>query len=161
MNIKHENVPGQVQELTIEIQKADYAENVDKALKKQRREVAVPGFRKGNAPMGIVQKMYGKNILVMEIDRMVNEQIDKYFKDNDIKFIFEPMPVEGKSQVDFDNPDNFSFVYEYVLRPDVNVDFSTMPAVTDFTIIPGKEEIDGQIDQLRERHGKYVMPETI
>lgn len=161
MNIKHKNVPGQIQELTIEIQKADYAENVDKALKKQRREVAVPGFRKGNAPMGIVQKMYGKNILVMEIDRMVNEQIDKFFKDNDIKFIFEPMPVEGKSQVDFDNPDNFSFVYEYVLRPDVNVDFSTMPAVTDFTIIPGEEEIDGQIDQMRERHGKYVMPETI
>ena len=161
MNIKHENVPGQVQELVIEIQKEDYAENVDKALKKQRREIAVPGFRKGNAPMGIVQKMYGKNILVMEVDRLVNEQIDKYFKDNDIKYIFEPMPVEGKSKVDFDNPDNFSFVYEYVLRPEVNVDLTSMPAVTDFTVIPSEEEIQGQIDQLRERHGNYIMPETI
>ena len=161
MNIKHENVPGQLQELTIEIQKEDYAENVDKALKKQRREIAVPGFRKGNAPMGIVQKMYGKNILVMEIDKLVNEQIEKFFKDNDIKFIFEPMPVEGKSQVDFDNPDNFSFVYEYVVRPEVNIDLSAMPAVTDFTVIPSEEEITTQIDQLRERHGKYEMPDTI
>jgi trigger factor len=161
MNIKHENVPGQLQELTIEIQKDDYAENVDKALKKQRREIAVPGFRKGNAPMGIVQKMYGKNILVMEIDKLVNEQIEKFFKDNDIKFIFEPMPVEGKSQVDFDNPDNFSFVYEYVVRPEVNIDLSAMPAVTDFTVIPSEEEITTQIDQLRERHGKYEMPDTI
>ncbi len=161
MNIKHENVPGQVQELVIEIQKEDYAENVDKALKKQRREVAVPGFRKGNAPMGIVQKMYGKNILVMEIDRLVNEQIDKYFKDNDVKFIFEPMPVEGKSQVDFDNPDNFTFTYEYALRPEVKIDYKAMPAVTDFTVVPSKEEITNYIDQLRERHGKYVTPETI
>ena len=161
MNIKHENVPGQLQELTIEIQKEDYAENVDKALKKQRREIAVPGFRKGNAPMGIVQKMYGKNILVMEIDKLVNEQIEKFFKDNDIKFIFEPMPVEGKSQVDFDNPDNFSFVYEYVVRPEVNIDLSAMPAVTDSTVIPSEEEITTQIDQLRERHGKYEMPDTI
>ncbi len=161
MNIKHENVPGQLQELTIEIQKEDYAENVDKALKKQRREIAVPGFRKGNAPMGIVQKMYGKNILVMEIDKLVNEQIEKFFKDNDIKYIFEPMPVEGKSQVDFDNPDNFSFVYEYVVRPEVNIDLSAMPAVTDFTVIPSEEEITTQIDQLRERHGKYEMPDTI
>ncbi len=161
MNIKHENVPGQLQELTIEIQKEDYAENVDKALKKQPREIAVPGFRKGNAPMGIVQKMYGKNILVMEIDKLVNEQIEKFFKDNDIKFIFEPMPVEGKSQVDFDNPDNFSFVYEYVVRPEVNIDLSAMPAVTDFTVIPSEEEITTQIDQLRERHGKYEMPDTI
>ena len=161
MNIKHENVPGQVQELVIEIQKEDYAENVDKALKKQRREVAVPGFRKGNAPMGIVQKMYGKNILVMEIDRMVNEQIEKFFKDNDIKYIFEPMPVEGKSQVDFDNPDNFSFVYEYALRPDVNIDLKSMPAILDFTIVPNEEEITSYINQLRERYGKYVTPESV
>lgn len=161
MNIRNENVPGQVQELVIEIQKEDYAENVDKALKKQRREVAVPGFRKGNAPMGIVKKMYGKNILVMEIDRIVNEQIDKYFKDNNVKFIFEPMPVEEKSKVDFDNPDNFTFTYEYALRPEVSIDYKAMPAVTDFTIVPGEEEIDTQVNQLRERHGNYVMPETI
>ena len=161
MNIKHENVPGQVQELVIEIQKEDYTEKVDTALKKQRREIAVPGFRKGNAPMGIVKKMYGKNILVMEIDRIVNEQIEKFFKDNEVKYIFEPMPVEGKSQVDFDNPDNFTFTYEYALRPEVKVDYKAMPAVTDFTIVPGEEEIKNYIDQLRERHGKYVMPETI
>ena len=161
MNIKSENVPGQVQELVIEIQKEDYAENVDKALKKQRREVAVPGFRKGNAPMGIIQKMYGKNILVMEIDRIVNEQIDKYFKDNNVKYIFEPMPVEGKSEVDFDNPDNFTFTYEYALRPEVNIDYKTLPAVMDFTIVPGEEEIDSQENQLRERYGNYVQPDTI
>ena len=50
MNIKHENVPGQVQELVIEIQKEDYAENVDKALKKQRREIAVPVSAKATPP---------------------------------------------------------------------------------------------------------------
>ena len=161
MNIKHENVPGQVQELVIEIQKEDYAEKVDNALKKQRREVAVPGFRKGNAPMGIVKKMYGKNILVMEIDRMVNEEIEKFFKDNEVKYIFEPMPVEGKSQVDFDNPDTFTFTYEYALRPEVNIDYKALPVVTDFTIVPGEDEVKNYIDQLRERHGKYVMPETI
>ena len=161
MNIKHENVPGQLQELAIEIQKEDYAENVEKALKKKRREVAVPGFRVGNAPMGMVKKMYGQNILLLEIDKLVNEQIEKFFKDNDIKFVFEPLPVEEKSKIDFENPDNFTFVYEYVLRPEVTIDFSAMPAVTDFTVIPGEDEINAQIDQLRERHGKYEMPETI
>ena len=129
MNIKHENVPGQLQELAIEIQKEDYAENVEKALKKKRREVAVPGFRVGNAPMGMVKKMYGQNILLLEIDKLVNEQIEKFFKDNDIKFVFEPLPVEEKSKIDFENPDNFTFVYEYVLRPEVTIDFSAMPAV--------------------------------
>ena len=161
MNIKHENVPGQVQELVIEIQKEDYAENVEKALKKQRHEIAVPGFRKGNAPMGIVKKMYGKNVLVMEIDRIVNEQIEKFFKDNEVKYIFEPMPVADKTQADFDNPADFTFTYEYALRPEVKLDYKAMPVVTDFTVVPSEEEIKSYIDQLRERHGKYVMPETI
>ena len=161
MNIKHENVPGQVQELVIEIQKADYAESVDKALKKQRQTVAVPGFRKGNAPMGIINKMYGKNILVMEVDRLVNEQIEKFFKDNDVKYIFEPMPVEGKSKVDFDKAEDFVFTYEYALRPEVKLDYKAMPVITDFTVVPSEEEITNYIDQLRERHGKYVTPDTI
>ena len=97
----------------------------------------------------------------MEIDRIVNEQIDKYFKDNDVKYIFEPMPVEGKSKVDFDNPDTFTFTYEYALRPEVNLDYKTLPAITDFTVVPSEEEITNYIDQLRERHGKYVTPDTV
>lgn len=161
MNVKHENAPGQIQELVIEIQKADYAENVEKALKKQRREASVPGFRKGNAPMGIIKKMYEKNILVYEVDRIVNEQINKFFEDNKVKYIFEPMPVEEKSTVDFDNPEDFVFTYEYALRPDVKVDYKAMPAVTDFTIVPTEEEINAYVGQLRERHGKYVNPEEV
>ena len=49
MNIKHENVPGQLQEVTIEINKEDYAAELDAALKKQRRTATVPGFRPGNS----------------------------------------------------------------------------------------------------------------
>ena len=66
MNIKHENVPGQVQEVVIEINKEDYAANVEAALKKQRRNASVPGFRPGNAPMGIIKKMYEKSKIDFE-----------------------------------------------------------------------------------------------
>lgn len=161
MNVKHENVPGQVQELVIEIQKSDYADNVEKSLKKYRREANVPGFRKGNAPMGIVNRMYGKNALVVEIDRLVNENMNKFFEDNKVKYIFEPMPVEEKTKADFDNPGDFVFTYEYALRPEVKLDYKALPPVTDFKIVPGDDEIDSYINQLRERHGKYVAPEDI
>ncbi|MBO7647583.1 MAG: trigger factor family protein [Bacteroidales bacterium] len=57
MNIKHENVPGLLQEVVFEISKEDYAANLEAALKKQRRAAAVPGFRVGNAPMGMIKKM--------------------------------------------------------------------------------------------------------
>lgn len=161
MNIKHENVPGQLQEVTIEINKEDYAAKLDAALKKQRRTAQVPGFRPGNAPMGMIKKMYEKTLMVQEIDNIVNSEMDKFMKDNEVRYIFEPLPVENKSKVNFDEPDHFEFVYEYALAPEVNIDYAKLPKVVDFTIVPTDEERSNFINQLRERHGNYVTPETV
>lgn len=161
MEIKHENVPGQLQQVVFEIVKEDYQPAVEAALKKQRRTANVPGFRTGMAPMGMIKKMYGTTILVQEVDRLVNTSMDKFMTDNAIKFIFEPLPIEEQSVVDFSNPDKFVFAYEYALAPEVNVDFAKLPAVVDFTIVPTDEERGAYIKQLRERHGNYVTPETI
>lgn len=161
MNIKHENVPGQVQEVVFEINKEDYAANVEAALKKQRRNANIPGFRPGNAPMGMVKKMYGTAVLANEVDRMVNENMQKFIEENKIKMIFEPMPIEAKSTVDFENAENFVFAYEYALAPEVNVDYAKVPAVVDFKLTPGAEEREGYVNDLRSRHGNYTTPETI
>lgn len=161
MNIKHENVPGQVQEVVIEINKEDYAANVEAALKKQRRNASVPGFRPGNAPMGIIKKMYEKSIIANEVDKLVTENLDKFYKDNNVKFIFEPLPVDEKSKIDFENPDGFVFAFEYALAPEVNVDFGKLPAVVDFNLTPADEDRQSYIKQLRTRHGNYIQPETV
>ncbi|MCR4681329.1 MAG: hypothetical protein K5636_06955 [Bacteroidales bacterium] len=161
MNIKHENVPGQLQEVTIEINKEDYAAELDAALKKQRRTAQVPGFRPGNVPMGMIKKMYEKTLLVQEVDNIVNREMDKFMKDNEVKYIFEPLPVESKSRVNFEEPDQFVFVYEYALAPEVKLDYAKLPKVVDFTIVPSDEERNAFINQLRERHGDYVTPETV
>lgn len=161
MNIKHEKAPGQLQEVTIEINKEDYAAELEAALKKQRRTAHVPGFRPGNAPMGMIKKMYEKTLLVQEIDNIVNKEMDKFMKDNEVRYIFEPLPVEGKSKMNFDEPDHFEFVYEYALAPDVKIDYAKLPKVVDFTIVPTDEDREGFIKQLRERHGNYITPETI
>ena len=161
MNIRHENVPGQVQEVVFEINKEDYAANLEAALKKQRRTAQVPGFRPGNAPMGMIKKMYEKTLMVNEIDQLVNINMDKFFKDNDIKVIFEPLPIEEKSKIDFENAENFEFAYEYALAPEVKVDYTTLPTVVDFKIIPTDEERNNFINQLRERHGNYITPESV
>lgn len=161
MNIKHQTVPGQIQEVVFEINKEDYAANLEAALKKQRRTAQVPGFRPGNAPMGMIKKMYEKTLMVNEIDQLVNTNMDKFFKDNNIKVIFEPLPIEEKSKIDFENAENFEFAYEYALAPEVKVDYKTLPSVVDFKIIPTDEERSNFINQLRERHGNYITPETV
>ena len=48
-------------ELTIKVSKADYAEKVDSVLKGYRKKANIPGFRKGQVPMGLIKKQYEKN----------------------------------------------------------------------------------------------------
>jgi trigger factor len=159
MNIKNEKVNGDVQELTIEINKEDYAEKVEAALKKYRRTAQVPGFRVGNAPMAMIKKMYGKSAIYDEVNNMMSQELYKYLSDNKIDIMLEPIPVEEKSKVDFDNPDNFVFVYEYALQPQFDIDFNKQ--VTNFKIAASQEEIDNLINQMQRRYGEYTSPEEI
>ena len=159
MNIKNEKVNGDVQELTIEITKEDYAGKVEAALKKYRRTAQVPGFRVGNAPMGMIKKMYEKSVTYDEVNNMMSQELYKYLSDNKIDIMLEPIPVEGKSKVDFDNPDNFVFVYEYALQPQFDIDFNKQ--VTQFHITASQEEIDNLVNQMQRRYGEYTSPEEV
>lgn len=161
MNINYQNVPGLLQEVTISIEKEDYADKLKKALNKQQRTANIPGFRPGCAPIGMIKRMFEKQLMVQEVDRLVDETMNKFVADNNIKFIFEPLPVEAKSKVDFENPDHFEFVYEFSLAPEVNIDYAKLPKVVDFKILPTSEERDSYVKSLRERHGNYITPEAI
>ena len=159
MNIKNEKANGDVQELTIEITKEDYAGKVEAALKKYRRTAQVPGFRVGNAPMAMIKKMYEKSAIYDEVNNMMSQELYKYLSDNKIDIMLEPIPVEGKSKVDFENPDNFVFVYEYALQPQFDIDFNKQ--VTNFKITASKEEVDNLINQMQRRYGEYTSPEEV
>jgi trigger factor len=98
---------------------------------------------------------------VQEVDKLVNDSMANFIKDNNIQYILEPLPIEEKSKVDFQNPDTFVFAYEYALRPEVNVDYSKLPVVKDFRYVASEEEIDRQVEQLRERYGNYTTPEVV
>ena len=87
MNVKFENVSKVQGLLTVSMDKADYQENVDKALKDARKKVQMPGFRPGMVPMSLVQKMYGKSIKADEINKLLQEKVFGYIKDNKIDLL--------------------------------------------------------------------------
>lgn len=161
MNIVNEKLNDQVQELKIEIFKNDYAEKVEAALKRQRRKAAVPGFRVGNAPMGMIRKMYYNNFLAEEVNQMIGEALYGYLRDNKLEIILEPMPVDEKTIADFENGEDFTFVFEYALQPELNIDFKKLPEVRAFNVVASEQEKEEYITQLRRRHGEYSTPETI
>ncbi|NLX67303.1 MAG: trigger factor family protein, partial [Bacteroidales bacterium] len=58
--------------IVIELEKADYQEKVAKSLNQYRQKANIPGFRQGKVPKSLIQKLYGKTVLVDEINKLIS-----------------------------------------------------------------------------------------
>ena len=161
MDIKNEKKSELLNEIIITITAEDYAENVEKALKKERRTAQIPGFRIGNAPMAIIKKHYERHFTAEEVNRLLSDKLYGYLRDNNLKILGEPLPIEEKTSVDFDKNEPFVFAFEYALEPEVNVDFGKLPAVKSFKVVASDTEKEQFVDNLRNRYGEYITPEAI
>ena len=161
MNVKHEMSDALVQELVIEIAKDDYANEVEAGLKKQRRTAQVPGFRVGNAPMPMIKRLYEKHFISEEVNKLASNQLYSYFETNKIDTMFEPMIIDEKSTIDFENAENFTFTFEFAIQPKFEVDLTALPSISTYQVLADAKQIEEYVSQIRRRHGEYSNPETI
>ena len=102
MNILFENPDKVNGKLTLTIEDADYKQEVEKTLKDYRKKANIPGFRPGQAPMGMIKRQFGPSVKVDVINRVLGEQLQKYITDNNIHMLREPLAKEGQEPVDLD-----------------------------------------------------------
>ena len=82
--------------MTIVVEENDYKDNVEKALKDYRKKANIPGFRPGNAPMGMIKKQYGEYLKLDAINKIVGEELYKYIQDNKIAMLGEVVLLLNK-----------------------------------------------------------------
>ena len=159
MEITRENIGKLNEVVTIHFTPEDYQAEVEKSLRELRRKADVPGFRKGNTPMGMIKKMYGKSVLADELSKLTNNKFDDYLKENKLDILFEPLAQSEKTEGDFDNADNFSFSFEIGIRPEIVINFDEAKKIADFKIVADKKEIDTEVMAMRKRVGKFSSTE--
>jgi len=103
--------------VNIKIEKEDWAESRKKKLNEYRRNADIKGFRKGMAPMGLIEKIHGGQALADVINTIVSQQLQKFVEDKKLNIIGEPLPSEKGDTNDWDNPDTFSFDFDIALSP--------------------------------------------
>lgn len=155
MNVKFENVSKVQGLLTVSMEKADYQENVDKALKDARKKVQMPGFRPGMVPMSLVQKMYGKSIKADEINKLLQEKVFGYIKDNKIDMLGEPLPNEEKEAGMSLDDDNQTFYFDIALAPQFDAQIGKDDAVTYYEIKVTPEMVENQVKAYTQQNGHY------
>ena len=161
MNVVKNQIDDLNATLKIQVEKEDYATRVDNALKTYQKKVVIDGFRKGKTPFGLIKKMYGKAVLIEEINKIIGEQLSKYIQDNDLNILGEPLPnEENQKELDL-NAETFEFVYDIALAPAMNVKISKREKVPFYTIKVDDEMIDKQVKLLCTQNGELQPVDTI
>lgn len=159
MDIKKENIDDLNAVLRVKVGPEDYEQKVDGAVKSYQKKVNMPGFRPGKVPVGMIKKMYGKSILVDEINRILQDSLYEYLRQNNIEVLGHPLP-KMEDNIDWDNQKEFTFSYDLGLAPQFNVNLGSDQKFTKYKIKIDDELINKYVDDIRRRYGNIANPET-
>ena len=159
MNITRENIDALNAVVKVDIAKEDYSEKVEKILTDYRKSANIPGFRKGHVPMTMVKKQYGKAVLVDEVNKLLQDALNKYLTEEKLDVLGNPLP---KAQDDLDwDADSFTFEFELGLAPQFEVELKGKKPITHFTIVADDKMIDDQVEHIRKQYGEMISQEVV
>lgn len=156
MNVSHKNNDAVSGVITVEIVKADYADQVDKSLRRFRQKADVPGFRKGMVPLGMIKKMYGKHVLVDEVNKLVSENLFSYIRENKLNILGEPLPNETEQkELNFDTNEDFEFLFDVAFAPEISIELNKKTKVPFYQVAIEDDMVEKQIESYRQHFGSY------
>jgi trigger factor len=140
--------------ITIEIKRNDFEEKVSNVLSDYRKKANIPGFRKGHVPLGMIKKQYETSVTVDEVNKLLQENLDKYLKEQNINILGNPLPII-KEELDWKAPE-LSFAFELGLAPDFQVNLTEKNKIIQYDITASETMINDQIKQQRKQYGQLV-----
>lgn len=156
MEITLQNVNEVSAKLTVKLAAADYEEKVNKSLKTFRQKANIPGFRPGMVPMGLIKKQYGTAIKADEINKLLQEAIYKYIKENNIDVLGEPLPNEEQQKsININADEEMAFEYDLAIAPKFDATLTNEDVIPYYNIKVTDEMIDNQVKMYTQRNGKY------
>ena len=159
MYITRENTDALNAVVKVDIIADDYQPKVDKILVDYRKKADIPGFRKGHVPMGMIKKQYEKSVIIDEVNKLLQDSLNKYLTEEKIEILGNPIP---KSQENFTwDTKNFSFEFELGLVPQFEVNLTSKKKITQYVINADDSLIDKEVENLQSRYGKMSAVDII
>ncbi len=159
MNITKKDIDALNAVVTVEISKEDYFDKVDRILKDYRKNANIPGFRKGHVPMGMVKKKYGTAVLVEEVNKLLQDSLQKFLTEEKLDVLGNPLP-KNEAEINWE-ADDFTFDFELGLAPEFEVDLKGKKAITHYKIVADDEMIDNQVKTIRKQYGKLIAKKEV
>ena len=149
-------------QFSVTINKEDYLPQFERSLKEYSKKANIPGFRKGMVPAGLIKKMYGSSLFTDEVLKTVDKEVFKFIEDEKLEIFAQPLPVNmNLSQLDVNNPNNYTFTFEVGMKPDFQLPDLSKEKVKRYKVTVTDEMINEEVERLRTRYGNMTEPETV
>lgn len=159
MNITKEQIDDLNAVVKVAITKEDYQNKVDTILKDYRKQANIPGFRKGQVPLGLIKKQYGKSVMVDEVNKLLQDNLNKYLTEEKLDVLGNPLPKQ-QDNFDWDN-EELAFEFELGLAPNFELSLKTKKPVTQYKIVADKKMVEEQVERLQKQYGKLISKNKV
>ena len=153
MSLQVEKLEKNMAKLTIEVPAEEFEKAVQAAYMKQRKSIAVPGFRKGKVPRQMIEKMYGAEIFFEEASNIIlPEAYSKAYDESGLEIVSTPVidiVQIGKGQ-------SFIFTAEVAVKPEVTLGEYKGLKVDKISNRVTQKEIDAKLEEEQKKNARTV-----
>ena len=147
--------------IRIRLAETDYLPKVEEKVREYSRKMNIKGFRQGKVPTGVVRKMYGRTILVEEVNHLLSHSVSDYIKEQKLTVLGDPIPNHDKArQIDWDNQKDFEFEFQIGLVENFSVALTPNTKVAAYRIDVDDKVVQDAIGDMKRRFGNVTNPEV-
>ena len=146
--------------VNINLDKSDWAEPRKKKLNEYRRTADIRGFRRGMAPMSLIEKIHGGQALAEVVNKLVTDSLNGFIEENKLNLVGEPLPSEKQSDNNWDDPDTFSFDFDLAVAPEVNLTVSADDKIPYYNVTVTEEALADYKHGLLKQFGQLESGEA-
>ena len=155
MKVKEKKIDDLNRELTIEVAAADYEEIEKKKLADRRRTADFKGFRKGMVPASLIKRVYGDQALVESVNQVIGQALDKHIHDKKLRILGEPLASEKQPEIEWVDGNDFTFVFDLGLSPEVAVEVEKTDTVPSYTVTVTAKDKAPMIENLKKYYEEH------
>lgn len=150
MKTSHKKIDALNIELTLEIGKDDYAEIERKKIAERKRTADFKGFRKGMVPEGMIRRVYGDQILYEAVNQVVSKGLQDFIEGEKLNVLGEPLGSENQPEVEWKDGNDFTFVFDIALYPEVKVSADKKDSIPSYTVSISAKDKAGMKENLKK-----------
>ena len=153
MSTQVERLEHNMAKLTIEVSAEEFEKGLQAAYNKQKKSIALPGFRKGKAPRAMVEKMYGAAIFYEEAANIIiPEAYSKAVDESELEIVSRP----EIDVVQIEKGQAFIFTAEVAVKPEVTLGEYKGLEVEKKEVVVTDEDIEAELKKEQEKNARTI-----